>query len=215
MNTLHRAEINRANAQHSTGPKTAEGKQKSSLNALRHGLTGQIVVMPTEDLEAYQRHLSRYSGEYRPKGATEEDLVQSLADCSWRMNRVAAMETNLLSLGVTGGADPIQDALSIVAALESQSKALSNLSLHTQRLSRQFERTGNQLRALQEIRRDQERRDLSDLLDIQEMSKNKGETYNPSEHGFGFSEDQINEATRARNRDRLTGEAQEYWETAG
>src|SRR5271155_3556862 len=52
-----RAEINRANSQHSTGPKTPEGKKRISLNALRHGLTGQIVVMPTEDLQAYQRHL--------------------------------------------------------------------------------------------------------------------------------------------------------------
>jgi hypothetical protein len=43
---------NRANAQLSTGPRTPAGKQRSSLNALRHGLTGQIVVMPTEDLEA-------------------------------------------------------------------------------------------------------------------------------------------------------------------
>ena len=50
MSTPHRTEINRANSQHSTGPKTAAGKQRSSLNALRHGLTGQIVVMPTEDL---------------------------------------------------------------------------------------------------------------------------------------------------------------------
>ena len=206
--------MNRANAQHSTGPRTAEGKQKSSLNALRHGLTGQIVVMPTEDLAAYQGHLARYTGEYRPKGATEEDLVQSLADCSWRLNRVAAMETNLLSLGVTGGTDPIQDALSMAAALESQSKALSNLSLHTQRLSRQFERTVNQLRDLQQTRQDQERRDLNDLLDITEMSKDKGETYNPSNHGFVFSEDQINEAIRARSRDRLTEEAQQYWEAA-
>ncbi len=43
---INRAQINIANAQHSTGPKTPEGKKKSSLNALRHGLTGQIVVMP-------------------------------------------------------------------------------------------------------------------------------------------------------------------------
>ena len=49
MNT---ASINRENAQHSTGPKTEAGKQKSSLNALRHGLTGQTVVMPAEDLAA-------------------------------------------------------------------------------------------------------------------------------------------------------------------
>ena len=33
-----RAVINRANAQKSTGPRTAAGKQRSSLNALRHGI---------------------------------------------------------------------------------------------------------------------------------------------------------------------------------
>ena len=52
------AEINRANAQHSTGPKTrGRATKKCSLNALRHGLTGQMVVMPTEDLAAYGRHV--------------------------------------------------------------------------------------------------------------------------------------------------------------
>ena len=59
MSTPNRAEINRENAQHSTGPKTEAGKKQSSLNALRHGLTGQIVVMPTEDLAAYQLHPSQ------------------------------------------------------------------------------------------------------------------------------------------------------------
>src|SRR5580692_9080330 len=100
MSTPSRIEINRANAQHSTGPKTTEGKQKSSLNALRHGLTGQIVVMPTEDLAAYQRHLASFTDEYTPSGATEANLVQALADTSWRLNRVAALETNLLMLGI-------------------------------------------------------------------------------------------------------------------
>src|SRR5580700_6791525 len=163
MTTANRIKINRTNSQLSTGPKTSEGKQRSSLNALRHGLTGQIVVMPNEDLNAYQLHLNSFTDEYSPKGATEANLVQALADTSWRLNRVAALETNLLTLGMThqtpftDAPQPVQDAMSIVASLESQSKALSNLSLHSQRLSRQFERTVAQLRDLQKARRMKEK----------------------------------------------------------
>jgi hypothetical protein len=194
VTTASRTAINQANAQHSTGPKSTEGKQRSSLNALRHGLTGQIVVMPTEDLAAYQRRLAGYNDEYRPKGSTEEDLVQALADTAWRLNRVAALETNLLTLGLTNptpgidGPEQIQDAMSIVASLESQSKALANLSLHSQRLSRQFERTVAQLRELQDARRAKEEHDLNNLLDIVEMHEDKGETYDPSKDGFVFSD---------------------------
>jgi len=216
MSTPNRTEINRANAQHSTGPKTPEGKKHSSLNALRHGLTGQIVVMPTEDLQAYQLHLKSFTEEYDPKGATESHLIQALADTSWRLNRVAALETNLLTLGVANAQSPItdapsevQDAFSIVSALESQSKALANLSMHSQRLSRQFERTLIQLRDLQKARRAQEKSDLNDLLDIIEMYESKGETYDPSEDGFVFSEQQINETILARNRERLLEETYE------
>ena len=217
MSTPNRSEINRANSKHSTGPKTPEGKKQSSLNALRHGLTGQIIVMPNEDLAAYQSHLKSFTAEYTPKGATESHLVQALADTSWRLNRVAALETNLLTLGIANATSPItdapqkvQDAFSIVSALESQSKALSNLSLHSQRLARQFERTLIQLRDLQKIRRAQEKSDLSNLLDIIEMYEDKGETYNPSEGGFVFSEQQINACRCARNRETLAEEAYEH-----
>jgi len=202
-----RAEINRANSQHSTGPKTPEGKKRISLNALRHGLTGQIVVMPTEDLQAYQRHLQSFTDEYNPKGATESHLVQALADASWRLNRVAAMESNLLSLQAVLAPDSIAGAVSIAAALESQSKAFSNLSMHSQRLSRQFERTVTQLRELQKIRRAQEQEDMNMLLDIMEMYKLKGETHHPSADGFVFSEPEIAAALRARNRERQALEA--------
>jgi hypothetical protein len=212
-----RAGINRANSQYSTGPKTPEGKQRSSLNALRHGLTGQVVVMPTEDLEAYQSHLESFTGEYNPKGATEANLVQALADTSWRLNRVAALETNLLTLGIASDLSPlpgapqqIRDAMSIVAALESQSKALSNLSLHSQRLSRQFERTVAQLRDLQKTRLSKEKHDLENLLDIMEMYESKGETYRPSEDGFVFSQTEINESIRTRNRERLIDQAWDH-----
>jgi len=208
MATPSRIETNRANAQHSTGPKTEAGKKQSSMNALRHGLTGQVVVMPTEDLQAYQAHLKSFTDEYYPKGATESHLVQALADTSWRLNRVAALETNLLSLAATG--DPLIDAMGIAASLESQSKALANLSMHSQRLSRQFERTVIQLRNLQEIRQAKEKHELNHLLDIIEMVESQGQTYDPSEHGFVFSEPQIESAIRLRTRERLAEEAYEH-----
>jgi hypothetical protein len=214
MSTPHRAEINRANSQHSTGPKTPAGKKHSSLNALRHGLTGQIVVMPAEDLHAYQLHLDSFTDEYSPKGATEANLVQALADTSWRLNRVAALETNLLTRSISDNASPIsnapkqvQDAMSIVAALESQSKALSNLSMHSQRLSRQFERTITQLRDLQKTRHTQETRELNRLVDIIKMYERKGETYDPSVDGFVFSQLQINAALLTRKREKLASKA--------
>jgi hypothetical protein len=217
MTTATRTEINQANAQHSTGPKTAEGKRQSSLNALRHGLTGQIVVMPNEDLQAYQAHIKSFTDEYTPKGATEAHLVQALADTSWRLNRVAALETNLLSLGIATAVSPladappqVQDALSIASALESQSKALSNLSMHSQRLSRQFERTVAQLRDLQTARLAQENHDLNDLLNVIEMHESTGKTYDPSSDGFAFSETRINEAILTRHREQLVSKAFEY-----
>jgi hypothetical protein len=208
-----RANINQANSQHSTGPKTESGKRRSSLNALRHGLTGQIVVMPTEDLEAYRSHLKSLTDEYQPANPTEALLVQALADCSWRLNRVAAMETNLLTLGITTAspvtdAPPqVQDALSMVSALESQSKALSNLSMHSQRLSRQFEKTVTQLRELQKTRLTQERRDLDRLVDVIKMYQDKGQTYDASRDGFVFSKSQIAAAIAVRNREWLIAKA--------
>jgi hypothetical protein len=164
MSTPHQTETNRANSLHSTGPKTEFGKKKSSLNALRHGLTAQTVVLPTEDLAAYQLHVKSFTAEYNPQGATEAHLVQSLADTSWRLNRVAALETNLLTQAIT----------------PELIRALANLSLHSQRLSRQFERTVAQLRDLQKTRR------------AQQMQEEKGEAY---QDGFVFSKQQSIPAT--------------------
>jgi hypothetical protein len=215
MPELNRIEINRENAQHSTGPVTEAGKKKVSLNALRHGLTSQLVVMPSEDLEAYKAHLQSLLDEYHPASGTEAILVQTIADASWRMHRAAAMETNLLTLGSAFDPDDLtlRGAAAMVAALESRAKALSSLSMHTQRLSRQFEKSVIQLRALQEIRRMQEQVALDKLLDITEMSKSTGETYHPAADGFVFTDLQITAARQARNRDLRSAAAYKYRQT--
>jgi hypothetical protein len=173
--------------------------------------------MPTDDLAAYQLHLNRYAAEYHPQGATESDLVQVLADTSWRLHRISALENNLLALGMVREPNPltsappqIQDAMALVSALESQSKALSNLSMHGQRLSRQFERTIIQLRDLQKIRRAEEKQEMEKLLDIIEMVESKGNMYDPSADGFVFSDTQIMDSLSTRNRDRKAEEAYEH-----
>jgi hypothetical protein len=207
-------ETNRANSQHSTGPKTEAGKWRSSLNALRHGLTGQIVVMPTEDLACYRSHVKSFTDEYQPKGATEAQLVQQLADTSWRLNRAASLEANLYTLAaarlpnpLTEAPDQVQATMAIAAALENQSKALMNLSLHSQRLTRQFERTVTQLRDIQKTRLDAERTQLHELVNIIKMYESKGKTYNPSQDGFVFTEQEINRAIQSRTRRNLATQA--------
>lgn len=214
---LTRAEINQLNAQHSTGPKTEAGKQRSSLNALRHGLTGQIIVLPGEDLQAYQRHVDSFIAEYRPKNATETQLVQTLADTAWRLNRVAALENNLLVLGIVREPTPlhnapgqVQDALAIAAALDSQTRALSNLSLHGQRLSRQFEKTVQLLDEIQSKRRQSESRELEQAANLVQMHQLLDEPYDPSEDGFVFTDEEIESVLHLRDRDERASEAEDY-----
>src|SRR5882672_3644413 len=103
----NRAETNRANAQHSTGPRTEAGKKRSSLNALRHGLTGHTIVRPAADLVAYERHCQEVHNQYRPKNKMEVLLAQMLADLAWRLNRITAIEANMLTLGIDEPADAV------------------------------------------------------------------------------------------------------------
>jgi hypothetical protein len=184
----NRTETNRANAELSTGPITPEGKQRSSQNALTHGLTARLACMPTEDQEEYQRHVASYAAEYSPAGETESQLVQALADAAWRLNRVVALEAQIFS----GDGDAI-----------AKTKALANLSLHSQRLSRQFQSAGAELRELQTTRLTTQRTAARDMIDIWEMYEDKGKPYDPSEDGFVLTEAQIGDAICARNRERM------------
>ena len=196
--STNRAAVHKANAQHSTGPRTEAGKQRSSMNALRHGLTGQTVVLPTEDHSAYQRHSQSFLDEHQPKGATETQLVQSLIDTSWRQNRAAAVETNLFSLGITEMEDSVQanhpdaeTALAMALAFREHNRAFSQISIYSQRLARQFERTLELLRKIQDERRSRERHQLDDAADLLKMHKEDGLPYNPAEDGFVFSNEDI------------------------
>ena len=90
---------NHANAQLSTGPRTAAGKAVSSMNAVKTGLTGRTVLLPSEDAEAYRQHLAAYENEFKPVGLRECELVQSLADIQWRLQRIPGLEMAIYARG--------------------------------------------------------------------------------------------------------------------
>jgi len=193
-----RAAINRANSQKSTGPRTPAGKQRSYLNALRHGLTGHTIVLPTEDHSAYQRHSQAFLDEYRPKGATEIQLVQSLLDTSWQLNRASAVETNLFSLGITEMEDRIrashpeaEAALAMALAYREHNRAFANICISRQRLTREFQRTLVLLRQIQSERRQNEERQLDNAAKILKMHQDENLPYQPADDGFVFSKAEI------------------------
>jgi hypothetical protein len=182
-----RARANRANASLSTGPRTDSGKQRSSLNALRHGLTAASAVLPSEDQAAFDAHRRGFFDEYQPATPTETQLVQELADTSWRLNRIPLLEAELLNRA----ANPPTEQAAIDFDIVDAHRLLANLSIQGQRLSRQFQKAVDKLREIQADRLERQRRDLKDAAALLELHKHKGVPWEPSDHGFVFSKDQV------------------------
>jgi hypothetical protein len=96
MASTKRIEANRANARNGTGPRTAEGKARSSRNALTHGLTAQEIVIPGEDVAAYRSFEQQLIDDLQPNASCELELVQRLAATYWRLRRIPRFEAALM-----------------------------------------------------------------------------------------------------------------------
>ena len=96
MTSLRQIESNRRNAEKSTGPKTQNGKARSSQNAVRHGLTAETVIGPLEDPTDYRAFEEAVTTAYDAETAVERELVLRLASLLWRLRRATSVETGLL-----------------------------------------------------------------------------------------------------------------------
>ena len=98
MATDRQNAANRKNAQKSTGPKTEEGKARSSQNAVRHGLTAETVVTIFENPEDYAAFETMVVTECEPQSALEHQLVARLTSLLWRLRRAVAIESGLFTI---------------------------------------------------------------------------------------------------------------------
>ncbi|MGB9234167.1 MAG: hypothetical protein WCC04_07110 [Terriglobales bacterium] len=77
---------NRSNSHSSTGPRTDDGKSRSSQNALKHGILARNVVLDSHEQRAAfraLRHLCRKN--LRPKGLFERFLVEEVTNIFWKL----------------------------------------------------------------------------------------------------------------------------------
>ncbi len=154
-----RLAANRANALLSTGPVSEAGKSVSCLNAVKTGLTGRTVLLHSDDAEAYRRHVAAYQNEYRPVALRECELVQSLADTQWRLNRIPALEMAIYAQGhIEFAADfeehpaGLRPAMIELQTHTKYEKQLRNLHIQEARLVRRYQKEMAELRGLQDER---------------------------------------------------------------
>ena len=104
MTSLRQIEANRRNALKSTGPTTPEGKERSSCNACRHGLTAETVISVLESSEDYEAFEAAVVSDYNAETAIEGQLVLRLVSVLWRLRRATSMETAIFDSAIENAA---------------------------------------------------------------------------------------------------------------
>jgi hypothetical protein len=181
MSTAAQATANLANAQHSTGPRTDDGKAASAQNSLKHGLTAKSILLPGEDEAAYQKMCEGMFESLGPDCTPEKELIQLLCDTQWRLQRCGRIEAAILSADVL------------------DFKALDIMSKHEARLKKQYSITLKEARDLIGTRRKEQEAAMKDAMTIRRADKVDGCTTSLQKIGFVFSDEQVEAAIQAED----------------
>jgi hypothetical protein len=122
MLTQRQIAANGRNAQASTGPRTAAGREASARNALRHGIRAEKYLIPGEE-EEFRQLLEALREHWKPATALEERQIFKVATYLIRLDR-----------GARGEAEVIADT-PLDAFFRREQSALKNL-LHYETVNR-------------------------------------------------------------------------------
>jgi hypothetical protein len=204
----------RENAQHSTGPRTVEGRKRSSLNAFRHGLTGQIIIHTPEDEQAFKKHCEGIREALAPIGALELDLAQAIAEDRWRLNRARSLENSIFALGQSdhfleaSGHAEVDAAIAQGRTWMAHAHQLHLLTTYENRIRRSVEKNTAELRALQTERKAAVAQAEKEAEALVRLAKAEGGDYDPADDfppesqplGFVFSRPAIERRLERQNR---------------
>jgi hypothetical protein len=143
-----KSETARANGAKSRGPTTAEGKEKSSRNAIKHGLTAGTgnILLDSEDPHEFDESLDKLLAIHEPATPAENDIVEEMVAARWRIRRMWTIETNLLNVEVLSQqskSDSPEPGVPLAMAfrtLADDSRSLALASRYEARLQRHYDR---------------------------------------------------------------------------
>ena len=141
MATEAQINANRRNADHSTGPRTQEGRQASARNAITSGLyTFNDFVLPDE-AEIYDLFCKRFEESCTAGDAIEQCLAAEITSAAWRLRRCNLADGDLASHSTL---DPLLDTM-----LVKEIRSIERARAHSTSV---FHRGLNQLKKLQKER---------------------------------------------------------------
>ncbi len=109
---------NRRNAQKSTGPRTDEGKEKAKMNATKHGLRAETLIVLEEDPQVLDDRRAAWRACLLPGDDVEERLVESAVVHTWMQDRARRAQASRINANITNyGVDHDQTTEEEVVAL--------------------------------------------------------------------------------------------------
>jgi hypothetical protein len=196
MSSQQKIEANRQNAQKSSGPTSPAGKEKSSLNAVKHGWTGQTIVVTPNETEPYQNITAGILKDLAPVGVRESDLAHGIANNRWRLHQLAATEAGLYAIGYIEhktdfDGNPLAEAMVRALVFQEKRKDFDRLRRYESGIHRQITRDMAELIALQTARKAQAAQQLKDAIALHTYFTAEGKTWNPADFGFVLSIEEI------------------------
>jgi len=151
----------RANGAKSRGPKTEAGRQRSSQNAITHGLCSGLVVLTNESKEGYQNHRAAYIDRFQPADPVEVDLVDQMVSATWRLHRTWVVETTAIEREMTritpeleAKYEGLKQETRLCVAMQNlmeEPRFLANIGRHESRIARLYHRALQSLLKLRQL----------------------------------------------------------------
>jgi hypothetical protein len=159
MTSARKAEANRQNALKSTGPKTIEGKSAIRLNAVKHGLLAEEILLPGEDEDALRKLGERLRTELQPVGELENMFVDRIISAHWRLRRLGRVEAGIFTYRYYDAFSAIREMEANTTTLghafvkdTNESNAFSKLSRYETAIERSLFKALHELQRLQAAR---------------------------------------------------------------
>ena len=104
-----RLAANRANSTRAKGPTSERGKSISRRNSLKHGLTGEGIVLPEGDQAEVESRIEALRDELQPQSSLGSMLIRKIATFSVRSERAAERENAAIAERVRNAVDAFDE----------------------------------------------------------------------------------------------------------